>query len=140
DGSHVANAGSTVQLETGKTTSIDVTLPNDTIGASKIELRILGNNGGGADQLIAIDNITVFGADSFRVDPASVTVSEGNQVSVNVVRDPGLGAATVQYAAQNITTTNGDYTLPAGTLSFAAGETSKSITLTAVNDGLSEGP
>ena len=82
---------------------------------------------------------------------ASYTVSEGaGFVNVDVTRGDSSGAATVNYATSDAaglascTITNGvasercDYATSVGTLRFAAGEASKSITIPIVNDALVE--
>ena len=61
------------------------------------------------------------------------------QVSVTRSGDAG-GAATVTYATSNGTATAGaDYTATTGVLSFAPGETTKSIAIQVLNDTLVEG-
>ena len=64
------------------------------------------------------------------VSPAVLTV---------VLYQAAEQAITVDYAATGGTATGGvDYTLAAGTLSFSAGETSKTISIDIINDGLDE--
>ncbi len=83
---------------------------------------------------------------------AGYTVNEAaNLVSVDVTRGDTSGAASVNYATSdvagltNCTIANGvasercDYATSVGTLRFAAGEASKSITIPIVNDALVEG-
>ncbi len=56
-----------------------------------------------------------------------------------VLSQPAEETITVDYAATGGTATGGvDYTLAAGTLSFSAGETSKTISIDIINDGLDE--
>lgn len=76
---------------------------------------------------------------SFSVADASVT--EGGTVTVTVTRaGVATGAAAVSYATSNgSASAPGDYTSTSGTLTFAAGETSKSISIATTNDSVYEG-
>ena len=76
---------------------------------------------------------------------ATYTVSEaGPTAKLTVVRTGRnlASAVTVDYAVTGGTATNGgvDYTLANGTLTFDAGETSKTIIIPIVDDTLAEGP
>ncbi len=80
----------------------------------------------------------------FSIDSPSVT--EGDSGSVNLVFTVTLSASstsplTVNYAQTGGTATSGtDYTtIPNGTLTFAAGETSKTITVSVTGDTANEG-
>jgi Calx-beta domain len=71
----------------------------------------------------------------------SVRGSEGTVVTVTVIRagDPSA-PVSVQYATSNGSATAGsDYVATSGTLNFAAGETSKTFTITLNSDTLTEG-
>jgi CHRD domain-containing protein/Calx-beta domain-containing protein len=85
---------------------------------------------------------TVAGASSFQFNSALANTSErtGN-VLVTVTRVGNTSApATVNYAASNGTATSPtDYTPVSGTLSFAAGETFKTVSLPVVDDLYVEG-
>ncbi len=86
-------------------------------------------NGGGDDEVVT-PNITVAGA----------TVVEGDNGTKTVTATVSLSEATTQQVAVNYSTRDGgalagsDYQAAAGTLSFAAGETTKSVTLTINGD------
>jgi hypothetical protein len=73
-----------------------------------------------------------------------VTVTEGNAGSVNanftVTLSPAAtGSVTVDYATANNTATAGsDYTATSGTLTFAAGETTKTVTVQVTGDTVAE--
>lgn len=74
---------------------------------------------------------------------ASQTISEAtSSATVTVVLSAASGKTiTIPYTIDNSSTATGagvDYTLAPGTLTFAAGETSKNISITIVNDGLVE--
>ena len=72
----------------------------------------------------------------------TLSVNEGAGAATLTVNRTGItsGAATVDYATQDGTATQkGDYTIKRGTLSFAAGETSKTIEVPIVDDVFVEG-
>ncbi|MCP9914452.1 hypothetical protein KBZ07_13795 [Cyanobium sp. BA20m-14] len=73
---------------------------------------------------------------------APQTVVEGQTTSVTYTVSMSAAsplAASVAYATANGTATAGsDYTASSGSLSFAAGETSKTITINLLNDSLNE--
>ena len=74
----------------------------------------------------------------------NVTVQEGNSGTTNAVftvtlSSPLTASATVKYATVNGTATAGsDYTATSGTLTFSAGQTSKTITVAIRGDTLAE--
>ena len=73
-------------------------------------------------------------------DPAEV--KEGNtSIPFTVTLTPAAsGTVTVDYATHDGTATAGeDYTAVTGTLTFAAGDTSKTVTVTVLNDVVDEG-
>ncbi len=83
-------------------------------------------------------------------DPAPSTVQfsaatfAGSEASgkavLTVTRTSGVVAATVDYATSDGSATSGaDYTATTGTLSFAAGVTTQTITIPVVNDTIQEG-
>ena len=73
---------------------------------------------------------------------APQTVVEGQSTSVTYTVSMSVAsplAVSVAYATANGTATAGsDYTASSGSLSFAAGETSKTITISLLNDSLNE--
>lgn len=79
---------------------------------------------------------------SFSFSSAAYSVAEnGGSVTITVNRTGGSdGAVTVDYAIINGTATAGsDYTAPAATLSFGNGETSKTFTVSILDDSVYEG-
>lgn len=85
-------------------------------------------------------NYTVTGAVStFSIADASVT--EGENLSFIVTRSgPGTGSITVNFATSDGTATSGsDYGAASGTLTFAPNETSKTVTISTVDDAAVEG-
>jgi hypothetical protein len=91
---------------------------------------------------------------TLQLDSLSYTVSEAaGHATITVIRTGDIsGTATVQYATSDLAgltncNVNGgnasarcDYTAVGGTLSFAAGESSKIITIPLINDVFVEGP
>jgi hypothetical protein len=85
---------------------------------------------------------TVTGAGTFVFSGSTNAVNEGaGSLIVAVSRTNGtVGTASVNYATANGTATAGsDYTATSGTLSFAAGESSKSFSIPITNDAIYEG-
>lgn len=78
------------------------------------------------------------------VSIAGATIAEGDSGTVNAtltvtLTNPSSQTVTVAYQTQNGTATApGDYTTSAGTVTFAAGETSKSITVPIAVDAVTE--
>jgi hypothetical protein len=73
---------------------------------------------------------------------ADVSVNEGGTATLTVSRfGASSGSATVSYATSNgSATAPADYTATSGTLTFADGETSKTVTVATVDDTYREGP
>lgn len=70
------------------------------------------------------------------------SVAEGGNVTFTITRSSSTGSATVQYASTLLagdTASYADFTGVSGTVSFAAGETSKTITVRTTDDSLFEG-
>jgi hypothetical protein len=98
------------------------------------------NNNAVAGWYVVVDNVYVeTGAavvDNYNLESATATVNKGTTdtvLSVNVTRPyaDGVHASTVDYGVINGTAFNGaDFTLAPGTLSFGAGETSKTVDIT----------
>jgi hypothetical protein len=93
-----------------------------------------------------VRDVAVAPIGTFRFTAASATAAasipeSAGKVTLTVVRDGDTsGAATVDYATVDGTATQkGDYIIALGTLSFAAGETSKSFDVLIVDDAYVEG-
>jgi hypothetical protein len=87
-------------------------------------------------------NVTVNQPQSFQINSPTYAVSEtGGAVSLVVTRSGGSsGTATVDYATQDGSATQkGDYIIERGTLTFANGETSKTIQIPIIDDVYVEG-
>ena len=113
---------------TGATVSC-LTLPPT---AGRYQARLFSNNG--FTRLATSNTITATALSTLSI--AGVTKAEGNSGTSNAVFTVTLSSAstqtvTVQYATSNGTATAGsDYTAASGTLTFAAGVTSRTISAT----------
>ncbi|HEY5723339.1 MAG TPA: Calx-beta domain-containing protein [Allosphingosinicella sp.] len=138
----VTTAGSATQ-----TTALDVVLPSGADNASKLEIRILTTNAGGSDEWVGIDDIIVSSLSAGAgLSIADTAVYEGtggsNAITFTVTRTGDTsGASTADWAVAlgsgSYSASAGDFA-PAepltGQVSFAAGETSQTITLDLLTD------
>ncbi|HEX8027228.1 MAG TPA: Calx-beta domain-containing protein, partial [Vicinamibacterales bacterium] len=130
-----------------KVTAISGVLPAAANGQSQIQIRIMTGNASGNDELIGVDDIVISSTGlntpgSFSVGDASVAEGDAGTVDLTftITRDGGsTGAVSVNYATADISALAGsDYVAKSGTLSFANGETSKTVTITVNADLLAE--
>ena len=86
-------------------------------------------------------SVTVRGPVALAVADAEVDEAEGARLDFTVSLNRSSNTeATVDYATSDGTATAGsDYTATSGTLTFAAGEMSKTVTVTVLDDGHDEG-
>ncbi len=109
--------------------TIVVTLSNPTGGALEIE-----SNSQHTYTIYDDPPSVLFAADSSRGDETSPSA----EIEV-ILAYPASEAVTVEYAATGGTATDrADYRLSAGTLTFAPGDMSKTISLTVIDDNLNE--
>ncbi|TWU57387.1 Calx-beta domain-containing protein [Rubripirellula reticaptiva] len=147
---YTANNG-TVSFADGETSkTISVAILNDTVEESNETFTVtLSNTTGGAtlgtttvSTATIVDNDTVTPIPGvLSISPATVSVGEAaGTATFTVTRATGSdGVVTVAYATANGTATAGsDYAANSGTLTFAAGETSKTITVAIINDTADE--
>jgi hypothetical protein len=97
----------------------------------------------GASSVVINDNeagvMTGSGSFKFSTDTFTISESQGKAV-ITVMHATSLVPASVNYSTNGGSALAGtDYTATSGTLSFAAGETSKTFEIPVVKDSLSEG-
>lgn len=106
------------------------------------ELSGLTATGGLLNANIALTKAVDFSPGMIGFSTANVAVGEGDgSVSLVVSRNSGAdGAASIDYATQDITATGGtDFVSATGTLEFTDGETNKTITVDLADDSVIEG-
>lgn len=141
EGADYTNTNGTLTFTNGQVTkTITVPLINDSSVEGNETFTISITNATGGAVLGTYTNVTATIRDNdsvfnFSAATASSLESAGN-ITLNVWRTGGvIGTATVRYTATNGTATAGsDFKALTGTLSFAAGETNKTITLSPIND------
>jgi predicted extracellular nuclease len=150
DGGYVADA-TAGPGQAGLVTPVTVTLPGGAENQPELQLRVITANAAGNDEWVGIDDIRVSGSTA---TPAGPTVSvaaidadeaEGNigttAFTFEVTRSSGEGEASVSYSlAATSSADAADFggALPAGAVSFAAGETSKTVTIEVSGDASTE--
>jgi uncharacterized delta-60 repeat protein len=161
-GSAVEGAGNDYTLTAGTLTfnagvtsqNITLTVINDTIVETNetVNLKIQNPSGGGGGATLGVQQThahTINDNDSTQIRFAATSSSVAENIltpfqhSVVVsLTNASSAAVSVDYVIQGSSTATGagsDYTLAPNTLTFAAGETSKTIILTLVDDNIYEG-
>jgi Calx-beta domain len=110
------------------------------IGAGNLPMSA-SNTDGGAVDVVAMDDF-IYGEpqpepSTFRFAESQFTGGEGGSATVSVVRS-GPGSASVDFATADGTAGAADYTPSSGTLSFAPGETVKTISVPLAADNQAE--
>ena len=102
-------------------------------------LRDLAGNEVGYAQFIRLDNVT--GVARLSVADARANEGAGASVAFAVsLSSAAAGIVTVDYATADGTATAGaDYTATSGTLTFAAGDTAKTVSVPVLDDAVDEG-
>ncbi len=140
-------------------TAIDNTTPNFTNQNERVSITGTVADGGylylrwihvssvgsGSRDEVGIDNVAITA--QLSTDPtgaiSNISIAEGNSgttaATFTVTRSSGVGTASVGYATANGTAQAGsDYVAQTGTITFAAGETSKTITILVNGDTVNE--
>lgn len=135
-------AGSATQV-----TPLSVVLPAAANGAAQLQIRVLTTNAPGSDELTGIDDIVISsapvgGVGQFAIADASVVEGDAGTTALvfTVTRANGsTGSVSVDYTTGDGTAAAGvDYVAATGILTFADGETSKTITVPVQGDLLAE--
>ena len=126
--------------ETSKTFSVPVTddvlaEPNETVNLALSNLTGGATLGSPSVAILTIVNVPKPGSLQFSLATYSV-MENGGSATITVTRTNGSeGTVTIDYATSDATATAGsDYTATSGTLSFATGETSKTFSVSVIND------
>ena len=111
------------------------------IGAGNLPLSASNTDGGAAADVVAMDDF-IYGEpqpepSTFRFAEPQFTGGEGGSATVSVVRS-GPGSASVDFATADGTAGAADYTPSSGTLSFAQGQTVKTISVPLAADDQAE--
>ncbi|MFM9034176.1 MAG: Calx-beta domain-containing protein, partial [Mycobacterium sp.] len=131
--------------ETSKSVTVDV-LGDGVVEAGETFLLSLASPSGAVLGVDTTATATIVNDDAavVSISPVSLNVTEGNtgtsaaQFAVSLSQ-PALSTVTVGYGTAKGTATAGvDYTAVSGTLTFAAGETSKSVAVAVAGDGVVE--
>jgi hypothetical protein len=138
-------SGTLTFLPSETTKTFNIPIINDTIGEFDEHFFVQIRNARNGGYINSIDNqqisVTISGNDQVSVGGVSQSVAENEgSVDVQVTRTFDLSIpTTVSYSTANSTATSGqDYTAVSGTLSFAAGEVSKTVTIPILDDTLNE--
>ena len=140
-----ANTGQVV-FEIGESEkSFTIPIINDTLAESNetFAIGIQNPSGGtlGAPRTVLITIVDNDGSATISVNTATVTVSEGMPVANITVERSGssTGVATVNFNTSNGTAIAGsDYTATSGTITFAAGQTTQTVSIPILNDTVPE--
>ena len=143
-GSDFTLASGTLTFSPGKTTAtIPLTVVNDTLHElNETVLVTLGTPTNGTLGANVVHTMTIQDDDavpkvSFKAVTSSVSEKLGLVVIPVVLSAATSETVTINYAVlTGGTASSADFVLPAGTLTFAPGETTKSISLTFVDDGV----
>ncbi|MFT3785152.1 MAG: Calx-beta domain-containing protein [Tepidisphaeraceae bacterium] len=147
---YVANAANFTTNTVGQTTHVTAVLPSDAGNKADLQVRVVGTNSAGNDQMVALDNVVISSTTSSQVGivPSSYTILENGGSAVLTVTRTGdaSSAASVNWTAVNGTAiagtdygTLGNATPPSGTLTWAAGDSAaKTITIPILDDLISE--
>ncbi|WP_293995527.1 Calx-beta domain-containing protein [Sphaerotilus sp.] len=96
---------------------------------------------GGTSNAKATGTATVFDLPGLTIDDQTVNEGTGTATFTVTLSGPSSTPVTVSYATADGTATNGaDYTARSGTLTFAPGEVTKTITVPIAEDRVYEGP
>lgn len=143
-------ADATVGGAAGPNIPVTVTLPAAVNGQGQVQVRIITTDAAGNDEWVGIDDILVTSQPAAvvpnfpgQLSIGDATVVEGDSgstaITFTVTRANGSdGAVGASWSLVNGATNAADFTgATSGTVSFAAGETSKTITLLVAGDTVS---
>lgn len=131
--------------------AVNVTLPADANNAPQLEIRIMTTNAAGNDEWVGIDDINI--SSNPNTGPAAilsindVSIAEGNSgttdMTFTVTRTGStVGTSEATYTVNGVTANSADFAggLPiTGTVSFADGQSTATITIQIAGDTATEG-
>lgn len=137
EGAQFINSTS-ITTNTNGDATINATFPVG-LPAGRVVTATATDPNGNTSEFSAANSTTTAGSVHFNVSSINAIEDVGT-LTINVRRSGGLtGALTVEYATIDGTAVAGqDYTANSGTLTFAAGETSKTIQIPITNDTTTE--
>ena len=134
--------------ETSKTVSIPILEDNLVEGNENFSLIINNVTGGATLSTVTSAQIDIQDNDS-NINPGFISLATNTYqvneadgtVDITIVRTEGSdGVVSIDYNTVDATATSGsDYTTTSGTITFADGETSKTVTIDILDDNLTEG-
>ncbi|MBX7147565.1 hypothetical protein K1X76_00645 [bacterium] len=144
-GSDYTAASGTLTFEASETSkTFDITIADDSIDEANETITVTLSSPSGATISDATGTVTITDDDaspSLSINDVSVTENDvGGTATFTVTLSTASGrSVTVDYAtANNTATAVSDYTAASGTLTFAAGETTKTIDVSFSDDGVNE--
>jgi len=137
-----------LNFDPGQTTaSFTVTALTDMIeeSAETVNLVLFGGDVSSNPSLLTINDVppplNTTSPSIFQFAQPNYTVAEGAVATINVTRTGGMGAASIGYQSLNgSASAPDDYAGVVGTLTFAAGQSTASFTVTTVSDTTPESP
>jgi Calx-beta domain/FG-GAP-like repeat/Bacterial Ig-like domain (group 2)/ASPIC and UnbV len=149
-GSDYTTASGTLTFADGETTkTFAIPIIDDSLveGNETVNLALSSPTGGATLGSLAAATLTIVDNDAapsgaFQFSAPTYSITEGQPTAtVTVTRTGGsAGGVSVNYATSNGTATAGsDYTATSGTLTFTAGETTKTFSVPIIDDTLVEG-
>ena len=151
EGGSWTTVASVANPNVGSDTNVSVTLPAAANNAANLQVRVITTDALGSDAFIGVDDISVTSSAIVTASPGVLSIGDGSvtegdtgltDISFTVVREGGSTGAvsaayTIGFAGGTGSADAGDLapgTPLTGTVSFADGETSRTITLQVVGD------
>ena len=145
-GADFVAAGGTLTFGPGITSRpISVPIVADTLNepAETFTVTLSGPSAGAVLGTPSVATVTITDDDpagAVQFAASNYAVTEGGAVTLTVTRTGTAGPVTVAFATSPGTAVASDYVAQSGTLTFAAGETARTLTVTAASDISLEGP
>jgi hypothetical protein len=144
DADYIATTGIMIFAPNERTKTISIPIVGDAVIESNESLFVNLSNAVNGNLTDARGVLTIVNDDFPSISINDASVNEGNGEEVNAdftvsLSEVGLQPLTVNYATSNVTAVaDADYTSTAGVLTFAPGETSKTITVSILGESFIE--